>query len=104
MKAAERRPDDVAGAHGEVGAGPASSERGLSSLAAGYRAAEPYMAASSTLMGSVAAFTALGYGLDRWLEHSVQWLLIVGAVVGIAVGFAAFFRKIALATRLAHRT
>jgi len=104
MKTADRGPDDVAGAHGNVGAGPATSERGLSSLAAGYRAAEPYMAASSTLMASVAGFTALGYGLDRLLRHPVQWLLIVGAVVGIAVGFAGFFRKIALATRPAQRT
>jgi F0F1-type ATP synthase assembly protein I len=104
MKTAERGPDDVAGAQGEVGAGPASSERGLSGLAAGYRQAEPYMAASSTLLTSVAAFTALGYGLDRWLGHSVQWLLVVGAVVGIGVGFAAFFRKIAAATRAAQRT
>ena len=70
-----------------------------SSLAAGYRAAEPYMAASSALIASVAGFTALGYGLDRWLGHTVQWLLVVGAVVGMAVGFTAFFTKIAAATR-----
>jgi F0F1-type ATP synthase assembly protein I len=104
MKRREARRNDVAGAPGKVGADPDSSERGLSSLALGYRAAEPYMAASSTLMASVAAFTALGYWLDRWLGHSVQWLLIVGAVVGMAVGFVGFFRKIALATRRAHRT
>ena len=84
-----RAPDDA-----EVGPGLAESERGLSSLAAAYRRAEPYMAASSTLMASVAGFTALGYGLDRWMGHSVQWLLVVGAVVGIAVGFVGFFRQI----------
>ncbi len=94
----------MAGAPGEDGAGSASSERGLSRLAAGYQSAEPYMAASSTLMASVAAFTVLGYGLDRWLGHSVQWLLIVGSVVGMAVGFVGFFRKIAHATHPAHRT
>ncbi len=104
MKTVETRRNDVAGAPGKVGAVPASSQRGLSRLAAGYRSAEPYMAASSTLTASVAAFTALGYGLDRWLGHSVQWLLIVGSVVGMAVGFAGFFRKIGHATRPAHRT
>jgi ATP synthase protein I len=90
---------------GEPGvAGAEDRERGLSSLAAAYRNAEPYMAASSTLIASVAGFTVLGYLLDRWLGHSVQWLLVVGAVVGIAVGFTAFFTKIASATHAAHRT
>ncbi|WP_242342968.1 AtpZ/AtpI family protein [Anaeromyxobacter terrae] len=86
------------------GGGAADPAHGLSSLAAGYRKAEPYMAASSTLLASVAVFTLLGYGLDRWLGHSVQWMLVVGAVVGIAVGFTAFFTKIAAATRADHRT
>ncbi len=103
MNPVETGRDDVAGAQGKVDADPASSERGLSGLAAGYRAAEPFMAASSTLVASVAAFTALGYGLDRWLGHSVDWLLLTGAVVGMAVGFAGFFTKIAHATRPAHR-
>lgn len=90
---------------GEPGvAGAADRERGLSNLAAGYRNAEPYMAASSTLLASVAVFTLLGYGLDRWLGHSVQWMLVVGAVIGIGVGFTAFFTKIASATHAAHRT
>ena len=52
------------------------------------------MAASSTLVASVAAFTALGYWLDRKLGHSVQWLLLVGAVVGMVVGFVSFFTKV----------
>lgn len=72
----------------------AGSERGLSSGAAAYRRAEPYVAASSTLMGSVALFTALGYGLDRWLGHTVQWLLVTGAVLGLAVGFIGFFTRV----------
>jgi hypothetical protein len=28
------------------------------------------------------------------MGHSVQWLLISGAVVGMAVGFVSFFRKV----------
>ncbi len=91
--------------HGRDAAdGPADAERGLSSLARGYRQADPYLAASSTLMASVGGFTALGYGLDRWLSHPVPWLLVVGAVVGIGVGFTAFFKQIAAATRAARRT
>lgn len=65
-----------------------------SGLAEGYRKGEPYMAASSTLVASVAAFTALGYWLDRKMGHSVQWLLLVGAVVGMVVGFVSFFTKV----------
>jgi hypothetical protein len=59
-----------------------------------YRKLEPYMAASSTLVASVAGFTALGYWLDRKMGHSVQWLLLVGAVVGMVIGFVGFFAKV----------
>lgn len=65
-----------------------------SSLVKAYQKAEPYMAASSTLVASVVAFTALGYWLDHKMSHSVQWLLIVGSVVGMAIGFVSFFRKV----------
>ncbi len=96
-----KRVEDPTGAPGaDRATGP---DQGLSSLATGYRQAEPYMAASSALIASVAGFTALGYGLDRWLGHTVQWLLLVGAVVGIGVGFTAFFTKIAAATHAAAR-
>lgn len=81
----------------------AESERSLSTGAAAYRAAAPYMAASSTLIGSVAVFTAIGYGLDRWLGHTVQWLLVIGAVFGIAVGFIAFFTRVLRADADAKR-
>jgi ATP synthase protein I len=81
----------------------AESERGLSSVAAAYRRAEPYMAASSTLMASVAGFTALGYGLDRWMGHTVQWMLVAGSVIGIAVGFIGFFTRVLRADAAAKR-
>jgi F0F1-type ATP synthase assembly protein I len=74
----ERRDDD-------------QSKKGLGDA---YRKLEPYMAASSTLVGSVAGFTALGYWLDRKMGHSVQWLLLVGAVVGMVIGFVGFFTKV----------
>ncbi|WP_248353223.1 AtpZ/AtpI family protein [Anaeromyxobacter oryzae] len=87
----------------KIDPGPRDSERGLSGGAAAYRRAEPYMAASSTLMGSVAAFTAIGYGLDRWLGHTVQWLLVTGAVIGIVVGFIGFFTRVLRADADAKR-
>lgn len=86
-----------------LGPPAAASERGLSSAALAYRRAEPYMAASSTLMGSVALFTALGYGLDRWLGHTVHWLLVTGAVFGIVVGFIGFFTRVLRADADAKR-
>lgn len=90
-------------ANTEVVPGLADSERGLSSVAAAYRRADPYLAASSTLMASVAGFTALGYGLDRWLGHTVQWMLVAGSVVGIALGFVGFFTKVLRADAAARR-
>ena len=90
-------------ANRDAALGPADSERGLSSVAAAYRRAEPYMAASSTLMASVAGFTALGYGLDRWLGHATLWMLLAGSVIGIAVGFVGFFTKVLRADAAAKR-
>lgn len=39
----------------------------------------------------MAGFTAVGYGLNRWMGPSVLWLLVMGPVIGIAVGFVGFF-------------
>lgn len=72
----------------------APSERGLSPTALAYRRAEPYTAAASTLMAAVGGCTAAGWALDRWLGHRVQWMLIVGAVLGIAIGFVGFFTQV----------
>jgi ATP synthase protein I len=67
---------------------------GLSNLADGYRKAAPYLAASSQLVIAVGLFTALGWWLDKKLEHQVPWLLMVGAVVGMAGGFLSFFKTV----------
>jgi F0F1-type ATP synthase assembly protein I len=79
----------------------APSERGLSDLALAQRRAEPYLAATSTLMASVGGCTAAGWALDRWLGHEVPWMLISGAVIGIVVGFVGFFSQVLRAE--AHR-
>jgi ATP synthase protein I len=73
-------------------------EEGLSNLAKNLRTAERYVGASTTLVVSVGAFTALGYWLDKKLGHQVPWLLMVGAVVGMIGGFVSFFRTV-LGTR-----
>lgn len=67
-------------------------EEGLSNLALAYRKAAPYMAASTQLVASVGVFAALGYWGDRKLGHTVPWMLLVGAAVGMTGGFIAFFR------------
>ena len=87
-------PPDPGGPHTPLPSAHERQRHESSGLAEGYRKSEPYMAASSTLVASVAAFTALGYWLDRRMGHSVQWLLLVGAVVGMVIGFASFLTKV----------
>lgn len=48
-------------------------------------------AAGITLFASVAAFCAAGWFLDKWLGTQ-PWLLIVGIVLGSAVGLFEFVR------------
>jgi F0F1-type ATP synthase assembly protein I len=69
-------------------------DEGLSNLAQGYRAAAPYIAASTQLVAAVGVFTALGWWLDKKLGHEVPWLLMLGAVVGMVGGFLSFFKTV----------
>ncbi len=69
-------------------------DEGLSNLADGYRKAAPYIAASSQLVAAVGVFSALGYWADKKLGHQVPWLLMLGAVVGMAGGFVSFFKTV----------
>ena len=48
-------------------------------------------AAGITLFASVVSFCGIGYLLDRWLG-SEPWLLVVGIVLGSAVGLFEFIR------------
>jgi len=48
-------------------------------------------AAGLTLFASVAAFTGLGYMLDRWLGTQ-PWCLVGGIVIGSAAGLFEFVR------------
>jgi ATP synthase protein I len=73
---------------------PAKDDEGLSDLAKGYQKAAPYLAASTQLVVAVMVFTGLGYWGDRHFGHQVPWMLMVGAVVGMAGGFVSFFRTV----------
>ena len=66
----------------------------LSDLAAGYRKAAPYIAASTQLVAATGVFTALGWWADKKLEHTGPWLLLLGAAVGMTGGFVSFFRTV----------
>lgn len=48
-------------------------------------------AAGLTIFFSVVAFLGFGWMLDRWLGTS-PWLLIVGILLGSAVGFYEFIK------------
>ncbi|HEX5887666.1 MAG TPA: AtpZ/AtpI family protein [Pyrinomonadaceae bacterium] len=48
-------------------------------------------AAGITLFASVAAFCGLGWLLDKWLGTE-PWLLVVGIVIGSALGLFEFVR------------
>lgn len=85
-------------------AGPGDRERedqrtkGLSDLASGYQKAAPYMAASTSLVVSVGLFLGLGYWVDKELGNRVPWFTLLGALVGVTVGFIGFFKTV-LGTR-----
>ena len=48
-------------------------------------------AAGFTLFASVAAFTGLGWLLDKWFQIT-PWLLVLGIVLGSIVGLYQFVR------------
>lgn len=71
-----------------------TEDKGLSSLAEGYRKAAPFMGASTTLVAAVGVFTALGIWVDRKVGTEVPWFTILGAVLGMVGGFISFFKVV----------
>ncbi|GIV60823.1 AtpZ/AtpI family protein [Rhodocaloribacter litoris] len=69
---------------------------------AGLRAAGPYVGLGLQLAFTMVFFTGAGYLLDRTLGTS-PWLLIAGALVGIAAIFIQIFRISAQMTARAER-
>lgn len=55
-------------------------------LQASFRRAGTVAAASYTLIGAIVLLGGAGYFADRWLDTS-PWLLLIGLLLGIIVGF-----------------
>lgn len=66
---------------------------GMSPFAKVYVEAAPYLGIGWFFVFSIGALTALGWWLDRKLGTG-EALFIVGAVLGILIGFANFFKVI----------
>ena len=49
--------------------------------------------ASYRLVGAILLFGGAGYLLDRWLL-TTPWLLLVGLITGVAVGFLGLIRVV----------
>jgi ATP synthase protein I len=60
-------------------------------IGASYRKAGPYIDASWQLAGAVGLGTLAGWWLDKKLG-TTPWLLVVGALFGIGLGFYLFFK------------
>ena len=87
------------------GSGAKDNRRGIESLtesAAGLsesaQRAGTVAAASYTLIGAIIFLGGLGYFADRWLGTD-PWLLVVGLIFGIIVGFYELARVVWRRTR-----
>ena len=67
-----------------------------SGAAEAYRKAAPYLDAVWSLIGSVGVWTVAGLWLDGRL-HTAPWLVVVGSLSGISLGFYLFFKRLAAA-------
>jgi F0F1-type ATP synthase assembly protein I len=56
-------------------------------------AGEPRIVASYSLIGAILLLGGTGYALDRWL-HTSPWLLLVGLLGGIVIGFAKLIESV----------
>jgi len=77
----------------EPSAGRDGRESDGESVGAAYRKAGPFLAASWQLTGAVAVWTFAGWGADK-LFNTKPWLLVAGAVLGLALGFYLFFKAL----------
>ena len=58
-----------------------------------FRSPRAYLGLGFEIAVPVVLFMYLGYKLDSWLD-SEPWLLGLGAVLGVSVGFFSFFRRV----------
>ena len=76
-----------------AGEEPSDRPGGGEDAASSYRKAQPYIDASWQLVGSVGLGTLAGWWLDKKLGTG-PWLLVGGALLGIGIGFYAFFKAL----------
>ena len=80
-------PDDERkGAKGENDTG------GMSPMARAWIEASPYLHIGWMFVFSIGAFTAAGWWLDKKL--GTRWIIIIGAVFGMMVGFANLYKVV----------
>ena len=77
----------------EPGAGSGAAEA--------YRKAAPYLDAAWSLIGSVGVWTGIGLWLDSRFGTQ-PWLVVVGSVGGMALGFYLFFKRLSAADKQAR--
>jgi F0F1-type ATP synthase assembly protein I len=70
-----------------------SQKSSLTPLSEAYREIAPYLNISSFFLAAIILFAWIGYSLDK-LWDSKPWGLVIGAIVGIVVGFYNFFRTV----------
>lgn len=80
MEPPEKPPQHTPSRRKEPGFAPAKG------LQAALKNAGPVAAASYSLIGAIVLFGGAGYMADRWLDTS-PWLLVIGLLLGIIVGF-----------------
>ena len=67
--------------------------RSLQHMQDNMRRAGPAAAASYTLMGAILLLGGAGFAVDRW-QGTAPWFLLLGLLLGIAVGFVELARTI----------
>ena len=63
-----------------------SLARSLTYLQENLRRSGPVMMAGYTLIGAILLLGGIGYLIDQWMQTS-PWLLLVGLLAGVVVGF-----------------
>lgn len=83
-------PSDASGTGAPELSEPADQ---VSAVARAYRAAAPWLNATSQFVGAALVGVAVGWGVDRWVGSKAGYGLVVGGLVGSTLGFVAFIKS-----------